>query len=523
MNEALDFLMGTNVALAAGILLVLVVRVPARRLFGPRVAYALWLLPLLMAGASRLPAPQTAATSAAVAPTIAASPLEALVRAVPRIPRLTIEQLPAVSRAPRDTAWPPLPTMLLMIVWTVGCVTSVSVLARRQRRLLTALGALRRAYRDDAWVFYSENRTVGPALVGVLRPRVILPADFDARFTADEQPLVLAHELVHLRSWDAQVNAVVAIVRVVCWFNPLVHFAASLVRFDQELACDAAVVARQPGSRRHYAEAMLKAQLAAEPLALGCGWVTSKRHPLRRRISALGSRPPGRVRRWAGVVVAAGLVWVSSYTAWATQPATTTTATTAAASTSSRASGPGSRGMLAELPKMLLPWGSHVLLDAVSEDDVKAVQALIADGADVNAYRPGDGTPLVEAARRGNLALASLLIDHGADPNKAAPGDGNPLIMAAARGHEPIVQLLVERGADVNGYVPGDETPLINAAARGHLAVVKYLVEEGADVNLAFDVATYQGGTERRSPLGQAIKFKHDEVASYLRAAGASQ
>jgi beta-lactamase regulating signal transducer with metallopeptidase domain len=536
MTEALAFLTGTNLALTAGILLVLAVRVPARRLFGPRVAYALWLLPLLAAGATRLPAPQpqpvVAAATTASTNTMATTPPDAIAGIAPRIRRLTIDQFPAAPRASGGPASPS--TMWLMVLWVAGFMTSLSVLALRQRRLLTALGTLRRTYRDDAWVFYSESRAVGPALVGVLRPRVILPADFDARFTADEQPRVLAPELTHLRSWDAQVNAVVAIVRALCWFNPLVHVASSLIRLDQELACDAAVVARQPGSRRHYAEAMLKAQLATEPLALGCGWFTSKRHPLRRRISALASRPPGRARRWSGAIVAAGLVFVSSYTAWATQPATgTATATGAAAdagtaATASRAAALKRSGQLAELPRTLMSWQSHSLLDAVLKNDVQEVRALIADGADVNVYSPGDGTPLVAAARRGSLTLTSLLLDRGAEPNKAAPGDGNPLIAASAQGHENIVRLLVEHGADVNGYVPGDETPLINAASRGRLAIVKYLVEQGANVNLAFDVkvafdiTAWPGTTERRSPLGQAIKFRHDEVAEYLRSAGAN-
>ena len=58
-------------------------------------------------------------------------------------------------------------------------------------------------------------------------------------------------------------NAVVALIQCLCWFNPLVHLAARWIRFDQELACDAAVIAERPGLRRPYAEALLKTQVMA--------------------------------------------------------------------------------------------------------------------------------------------------------------------------------------------------------------------------------------------------------------------
>ena len=65
------------------------------------------------------------------------------------------------------------------------------------------------------------------------------------------------------------------------------------LRLDQELACDAQVVAAHPAARRSYAEAMLKTQLAGRPLPLGCYWPAPAAHPLVERI-ACSSRGPGR-------------------------------------------------------------------------------------------------------------------------------------------------------------------------------------------------------------------------------------
>ena len=107
-------------------------------------------------------------------------------------------------------------------------------------------------------------------------------------------------------------------MRCLYWFNPLVHMAARRFRLDQELACDAAVLRRHPKDRRSYGEAMLKTQLAAISLPLGCHWPS--RHPLKERISMLKQSSPSAARRRAGsAVIAAGLALVA-LGSWATQP-----------------------------------------------------------------------------------------------------------------------------------------------------------------------------------------------------------
>jgi hypothetical protein len=153
----------------------------------------------------------------------------------------------------------------------------------------------------------------------VFRPRVILPADFESRYTQAEQSLVLAHERVHLCRADAMWNALAALIRCVFWFNPLMHYAASRFRVDQELSCDAAVMQRHPDARRVYADAMLKTQLADGSLPAGCHWRSA--HPLKERLMMLKQPAPRRARRMAGGVFVATLLTGIGYTAWAAEPA----------------------------------------------------------------------------------------------------------------------------------------------------------------------------------------------------------
>src|SRR3546814_2308116 len=103
-----------------------------------------------------------------------------------------------------------------------------------------------------------------PAVVG-LRARIVLPADFDVRYSADERALILAHERNHRARGDVAGNALIAALRCVYWFNPLLWIAADRFRRDPELACGANLFARPPPARRAYGAAMVKNQISAVP------------------------------------------------------------------------------------------------------------------------------------------------------------------------------------------------------------------------------------------------------------------
>jgi beta-lactamase regulating signal transducer with metallopeptidase domain len=161
---------------------------------------------------------------------------------------------------------------------------------------------------------------IGPAVVGVIVPRIVVPADFPKRFTDEERALVLAHERAHLARQDPRVNGLLALIQCLCWFNPLAHLGAHLMRIDQELACDAQVVAEAPDARGAYARALVKAQLAGRALPLGCYWPARAEHPLAVRLDMLARREPDAENKafsvwligWTSVAVCLGV--------WAAQP-----------------------------------------------------------------------------------------------------------------------------------------------------------------------------------------------------------
>ncbi|MGC1457234.1 MAG: M56 family metallopeptidase [Steroidobacteraceae bacterium] len=302
-------LIEANLAASAAIVLMLVVRPIMGRIFGARAVYRLWLIVPITALAISLPTPQpetrtidahTALVGEQFA-TGAGDSLSALLSAKTHSAMATVTTWAVNTRSEvRSTAYESSP--LLFALWMAGAL----LLLARAFILSDKLAA---------------DPLLGPALVGVLRPRLVLPNDFTTRFDAREQQLILAHESMHRAAKHTLINALVEFGRCVNWVNPLAHVAAFYARADQELSCDAAVMAQFPGERQAYAHALLKAQTTIAIPPLGCAWPGRSSTLLRQRIEMLAYRKPGRWRSAAALLVIATLMGGSGYVAWAAQPA----------------------------------------------------------------------------------------------------------------------------------------------------------------------------------------------------------
>ena len=190
-------------------------------------------------------------------------------------------------------------------------------------------------------------------------------------------------------------------------------------------------------------------------------------------------------------------------------------------------------------PNATLPSGETALMTAARTGNAGAASALLAHGADVNARETTEGqtalmwaasqrhagvvrvllegaadvharsriravatassprtgaaegvsvideggfTPLLFAARNGDLASARLLVAAGADPNDTAPSGTSALVVAAHSGHGELAAWLLEKGADPNAAEAG-YTPLHAAILRGDADLVGALLAHGADPN----------------------------------------
>ena len=88
-----------------------------------------------------------------------------------------------------------------------------------------------------------------PAVVGWLRPVVLVPAGALAGFPPEQVEALLLHELAHIRRLDWLVQMTAQALRVTYWFNPLLWVACHRLRLESEVACDDGDVAvtRVPG------------------------------------------------------------------------------------------------------------------------------------------------------------------------------------------------------------------------------------------------------------------------------------
>jgi bla regulator protein blaR1 len=289
ISHALFSLVVLTVASSVSVLVVALLRAPLRRVTGAQAAYWLWLMVPSSAVAALLPAPSAALTTIAV-------PARVFVL--------------AGASAPARYA------VIGVLVWAAGASVMLAFAVHRQRTFERSLGSLT-SLPNGA---YQSLSAAEPMLVGAWRPRVVLPADFEMRYTQEERALVLAHERAHLRRGDALANAVASGCLCLSWFNPLMYWAVGQFRFDQELACDASVLAATGTARRRYAVALLKAQLAADSVRFvpaGCSWQSS--HRLKQRIAVLKRPLPSYMRRAFGVLLALGFISSGSYVAWATR------------------------------------------------------------------------------------------------------------------------------------------------------------------------------------------------------------
>lgn len=292
MHSLPALLLRLTVAASVAIAVVLLVRRPLRQRVDAGLAYQAWLIvPLALAAAAAQP--------------LFAAPLKAMAL-LPALGRAPAAQgAVTATAAARDAG------DALLLAWACGALATLILFCLSHRAFVRSLGTLTMR----GGLAYAEHAGSGPALLGLWRQRIVVPPDFDQRYSAAEQALIVAHEQVHAQRADAVANILLALMQCVFWFNPLVHLAAPRFRFDQELACDAEVMRRHPAQRRSYAGAMMKTQAGVSFTPSVCHWQSC--HPLKERIMHLQQTPSSPSRRRTGRILVLALAAATGFAALA--------------------------------------------------------------------------------------------------------------------------------------------------------------------------------------------------------------
>jgi TonB family protein len=151
--------------------------------------------------------------------------------------------------------------LALLGVWALGFAAvagSWIVRSLKVRALVRASvpygGPLPRA--ADGLEARTSHALLEPALVGIVRPVLLLPHGISEQLTRSQLDAVLEHELSHWRRRDNLTAAVHMLVEAVFWFHPLVWWIGARLVEERERACDEAVV-RAGHDGRTYAEGIL--------------------------------------------------------------------------------------------------------------------------------------------------------------------------------------------------------------------------------------------------------------------------
>lgn len=191
------------------------------------------------------------------------------VQAAPILQEPSAERIEVEKPITTQRDWQPVIWTAGAVVWAMGAAVmllhGVISLIRLQR-------SLRSAVKQDRRVYCVKGLPTAFVL-GVLRPRIYLPAELEAR----ERGYILLHEQMHIRRGDPAFKLLTYFVLCLHWFNPVVWLAFMLCGRDMEMACDEAVIRRLGvGVKKEYSASLLQLAtgrriVTGMPLAFGEG------------------------------------------------------------------------------------------------------------------------------------------------------------------------------------------------------------------------------------------------------------
>lgn len=146
---------------------------------------------------------------------------------------------------------------------------------------------------------------VGPAVVGILRPYIVVPRWLLAK-SAAVQNAAVTHELEHLRARDPALWRLGLVLGALTPWNPLLWWQLRRLRFAIERDCDQRVL-RQGIERAQYGRALLDIAQSQVASPFGAIALTEGASQLERRVRAILSRPRSYAHRvvWAALAGAA--------------------------------------------------------------------------------------------------------------------------------------------------------------------------------------------------------------------------
>src|SRR5579885_3431564 len=183
--------------------------------------------------------------------------------------------------------------VLLFSLRTFGGILLVERLRRKSaaplpRALLIRCHELQWTLGLERVVRYCESvHVAAPAVVGWFRPVVMLPVSVVTGLSEAQLRAVIAHELAHIKRFDAFLNLFQIAAESLLFYHPAVWWLSARIRAERENCCDDAAIAAC-GSPVDYARALTLMEEWRSVPALA---MAVNRHPLAARVRRLLGLP----------------------------------------------------------------------------------------------------------------------------------------------------------------------------------------------------------------------------------------
>jgi uncharacterized protein (TIGR03435 family) len=155
-----------------------------------------------------------------------------------------------------------------------------------------------------------------PAVIGWLRPVVLVPIGALAGLPSAQIEALLIHELAHIRRHDYLVNILQSVAEALLFYHPAVWWVSGHIRTEREMCCDDVAVSLT-GDAFTYASALAELE-ASRPAHLRSAMAASGSSLSDRIRRLLGqSRPVARTLTGADAALSALLLMIAAYSVFA--------------------------------------------------------------------------------------------------------------------------------------------------------------------------------------------------------------
>jgi beta-lactamase regulating signal transducer with metallopeptidase domain/protein involved in polysaccharide export with SLBB domain len=202
---------------------------------------------------------------------------------------VAVPKAPGALPAPVTGGRPALPDLLAAAAWAwaagVAGLAAWNLAGWRQVRRMARTAPVAPRWLQETVARLREKMAVGrdvavrlcervaaPAVVGVVRPVVLVPASALSELSADHLEALLLHELAHVRRHDYLINLIQTATETLLFYHPAAWWVSNRIRREREHCCDD-LAAQHCGSAVAYARALAAMEELRAPqlsrLALG--------------------------------------------------------------------------------------------------------------------------------------------------------------------------------------------------------------------------------------------------------------